>query len=109
MKTVINFEVYKKTWERLSKNKHFKYGAPFLAFIIGGSFALRYVTNIRFKYKPTVMMKEEASKMGIHIKSAEEVGDIEDHYKELQKLDIDNWENIRIPRPWEDGEGKEIV
>lgn len=42
--------------------------------------------------------REEAEKMGLH--KAKDVT-LEDTYEEIQKLDIDNWENKRGPRPWE--------
>lgn len=43
--------------------------------------------------------REQAEKMGL--RKAKEVT-LETAYNEIQKLDIDNWENIRGPRPWED-------
>lgn len=36
--------------------------------------------------------------MGLH---REKTVTLEDTYEEIQKLDIDNWENKRGPRPWE--------
>lgn len=45
--------------------------------------------------------REQAEKMGLH--KAKEVT-LETAYDDIQKLDIDNWENKRGPRPWEDAE-----
>lgn len=39
--------------------------------------------------------------MGLH--KAKEVT-LETAYDDIQKLDVDNWENKRGPRPWEDAE-----
>lgn len=36
------------------------------------------------------------------MKPPEEVT-IEAEYEKLKKIDIDNWENVRGPRPWEEG------
>lgn len=43
--------------------------------------------------------REEAEKMGLH---KERKVTLENVYEDIQKLDIDNWENKRGPRPWED-------
>lgn len=37
--------------------------------------------------------------MGLH---RENEVTLENAYEDIQKLDIDNWENKRGPRPWED-------
>lgn len=37
--------------------------------------------------------------MGLH---REKKVTLEDAYEDIQKLDIDNWENKRGPRPWEE-------
>lgn len=42
--------------------------------------------------------REEAKKMGLH---KDKDVTLETVYEDIQKLDIDNWENKRGPRPWE--------
>lgn len=37
--------------------------------------------------------------MGLH---REKEVTLESTYEEIQKIDIDNWENKRGPRPWEE-------
>lgn len=37
--------------------------------------------------------------MGLH---REKKVTLEDTYEDIQKLDIDHWENKRGPRPWEE-------
>ncbi|KAI8434179.1 hypothetical protein MSG28_012294 [Choristoneura fumiferana] len=83
----------------LSKRKSFRYGLPFLLFVVGGSFGLREWTQIRYQFSQVKgVSKAEAEKMGLH--KAKDVT-LEDTYEEIQQLDIDNWENKRGPRPWE--------
>ncbi|CAH1637363.1 unnamed protein product [Spodoptera littoralis] len=88
----------------LSKRKSFKYGLPFILFIVGGSFGLREWTQIRYQFsKVKGVSKEEAAKMGLN---KDKNVTLEQTYDEIQKLDIDNWENKRGPRPWEAVEEK---
>ncbi|XP_008116360.1 cytochrome c oxidase assembly protein COX16 homolog, mitochondrial isoform X2 [Anolis carolinensis] len=61
----------------LRKNKTLKYGVPMMLLIIGGSFGLREFTQIRY----------DALKL---------------HSKKLKDAKLDEWQNIRGPRPWED-------
>ncbi|XP_026749850.2 cytochrome c oxidase assembly protein COX16 homolog, mitochondrial [Galleria mellonella] len=83
----------------LRKKKSFKYGLPFLLFVLGGSFGLREWTQIRYQFSQVKgVSKQEAEKMGLH---RDKNVTLEDTYDEIQKLDIDNWENKRGPRPWE--------
>ncbi|XP_072938105.1 cytochrome c oxidase assembly protein COX16 homolog, mitochondrial [Epargyreus clarus] len=97
-----SMEYLKSTLATYSKRKSFKYGLPFILFVIGGSFGLREWTQIRYQFsKVKGITKEEAEKMGLH--RQREVT-LEKSYEEIQKLDIDNWENKRGPRPWESNE-----
>eukprot|EP00794_Sanderia_malayensis_P017379 gene17378-19118_t len=55
-----------------------RFGAPLLIFIVAGSFGLSEFTDIKIKKKD------------------------EKIHQEIQKeVNIDKWENIRGPRPWE--------
>lgn len=58
---------------------------------------LNYINRYQFS-KVKGVSNEEAAKMGLH-KSKKVT--LEQVYEEIQKLDIDNWENKRGPRPWE--------
>lgn len=62
------------------------------------SFCYRYQFS-----KVKGVSKDEAEKMGLH--KDKEVT-LETAYEEIKKLDIDNWENKRGPRPWEQNENK---
>ncbi|CAG9766652.1 unnamed protein product [Ceutorhynchus assimilis] len=81
--------------------KSVKYGLPFLVLIVGGSFGLKEFTQLRYQFrKVSPLSREESMKMGLEKKRPEEVT-LEIEYEKIKKLDIDNWEQIRGPRPWE--------
>lgn len=44
---------------------------------------------------------EEAKKHGIEMKRPGEVT-LESEYQKIQSMDIDNWVQVRGPRPWEE-------
>lgn len=57
----------------------------------------------RYEYsKKGSISREDFEREGIQMKPPEEVT-IEAEYEKLKKIDIDNWENVRGPRPWEEG------
>ncbi|XP_028040128.1 cytochrome c oxidase assembly protein COX16 homolog, mitochondrial [Bombyx mandarina] len=90
----------------ISKRRTFRYGVPFILFVVGGSFGLREWTQIRYQFSQVKgVSKEEAEKMGLH---REKTVSLDTAYEEIQKLDIDNWENKRGPRPWEINESKKL-
>ncbi|XP_069677320.1 cytochrome c oxidase assembly protein COX16 homolog, mitochondrial [Periplaneta americana] len=88
----------------LSQQKFFRYGVPFFVFVIGGSFGLKEFTRLRYEFsKQCPINPEMAEKHGVKMKKPGEVT-LESEYEKIKKLDIDNWENIRGPRPWEENE-----
>jgi len=97
---------------RISKSKHFRFGAPFFLFIFGGQYALRkfrevrYDSNINPRANKNLLSPEEAFS-DINQKAGKKVFEqsaksAEDELTDLdKKIDWDNWENKRGPRPWE--------
>lgn len=91
-------------------NKHFKFGLPFLIMVVGGSFCLEFYSQLRYdllKEKRVVTKTKEVLEVtGQKPKSLEM-----EHQDYLKKVDLDAWENIRGPRPWEDDnvEYKEMI
>ena len=84
------------------KKKSFKYGLPFLLFVVGGSFGLKQFTQLRYLFSKKHMFKpEDVEKLGIQMKKTDEVT-LESEFQKIKQLDLDNWSNIRGPRPWED-------
>lgn len=79
-----------------------KLGLPFMILMIGGSFGLREFTALRFQFRPvTSVSPEQMKKEGIYMKKRGEVT-LESEYEKIKDLDIDNWEQVRGPRPWEE-------
>ena len=85
------------------RSRLFKFGVPFFAVVIGGSFVLEQFAKIRYEYRRSQLLPKEVAEAGIKMRKPEEVT-LEKEFEKLQKLDIDNWENIRGPRPWEEEE-----
>ncbi|XP_012534378.1 cytochrome c oxidase assembly protein COX16 homolog, mitochondrial isoform X2 [Monomorium pharaonis] len=86
----------------MSRSKFWQYGIPFMVFILGGSFGLREFTELRYK-RQEYKLRDELEKKGIEMRQPEEIT-LEKEYEKLEKMDLENWENIRIPRPWEESE-----
>uniref|UniRef100_A0A069DVF8 Cytochrome c oxidase assembly protein COX16 homolog, mitochondrial n=1 Tax=Panstrongylus megistus TaxID=65343 RepID=A0A069DVF8_9HEMI len=94
-------ESFIRSFDKLRKQKSFKYGLPFLILMVGGSFGLREFTQLRYKFgKKQVIKPEELEEQGIDMKKPGEVT-LESEFNKIIALDIDNWENVRGPRPWE--------
>ncbi|XP_059208990.1 cytochrome c oxidase assembly protein COX16 homolog, mitochondrial [Centropristis striata] len=84
----------------LHKNKTLKYGVPMILLVVGGSFGLREFTQIRYddqrvkrKLDPSLEAKVNVQKQSVIL---------EEEYMKLEKTNLDEWKNIRGPRPWED-------
>lgn len=94
--------------QRLSKNRHLRYGAPFIGIILLGSgivskFAqLRYDTK-RVKYITDADIEKIEKETGGKIrKSPEESRSPEAIHAEYMRKDyVDDYECVRGPRPWE--------
>lgn len=70
--------------------------------IVGGSFGLREFASLRFQFRRvSTITPEEMKKHGIEMKKPGEVT-LESEYEKIKNLDIDNWEQVRGPRPWEE-------
>lgn len=81
------------------QSKLFRYFVPFMVLVVGGSFALREVAEVRYKYRniSSYDIRKDFKKSGIEMKKS---APLEEIYEEMQKnVDINNWENVRIPRP----------
>ncbi|KAL6105219.1 cox16 [Pungitius sinensis] len=83
----------------LQKNKTVKYGVPMLLLVIGGSFGLREFTQIRYdaqrirkRLDPSLEAKVNLEKQAVML---------EEEYERMKQVNLDEWKNIRGPRPWE--------
>jgi len=89
-----------------SQRKIIKYGLPFLVMMLGGSFALKEFTQLRYQFaKKVTINPKEMNDIGIKMKEYGEVT-LETEYEKIKLIDIDNWENVRGPRPWEEQPAK---
>lgn len=84
----------------LFKNKFLRFGVPFIIMIVGGSFGLKEFSQVRYDHrKIRFISPEELKKQGIEMKPRGSVT-IESEYKKLiEKVNLDDYENKRIPRP----------
>lgn len=86
----------------LTKNRHFKFGLPFMIAVVGGSFGLQYYSQLRYDIyneRHTVTKTQALQKI---LTDPEKQVTIEEEYENYKKtVDLDNWQNIRGPRPWE--------
>ncbi|XP_054712311.1 cytochrome c oxidase assembly protein COX16 homolog, mitochondrial-like [Uloborus diversus] len=87
--------------QRLQKRKHVKYGVPFVLLLVIGSFGIEKFASLRYEFRRNETLKpENLEKLGIKKKKVV----LEEEYEEYKKIDIDSWENIRGPRPWEESQ-----
>lgn len=93
------------------KSTHFRYGLPFLITIVGGSFGLQYYSQLRYDIQNERHIVTKTKELRDMIGPAKPVS-VEEEYEEYKKnVDIDNWKNVRGPRPWEtdDTNYKEMI
>ncbi|VVC44296.1 Cytochrome c oxidase assembly protein COX16 [Cinara cedri] len=82
------------------KNKFLRFGAPFILLIIGGSFGLREFAQIRYDYRKVQLISpEELRKQGIEMKPRGSVTIETEYQKLLEQVNLEHYENKRIPRP----------
>uniref|UniRef100_A0A1X7VK45 Cytochrome c oxidase assembly protein COX16 homolog, mitochondrial n=1 Tax=Amphimedon queenslandica TaxID=400682 RepID=A0A1X7VK45_AMPQE len=83
-------------------NGFLKVGLPMILFLVAGSYGLTQFTSIRIKKrdeKNRMLTAEET----LSFQKAKKVVVVEEEYEQLmESLDINNWENKRGPRPWEE-------
>ncbi|XP_077291518.1 cytochrome c oxidase assembly protein COX16 homolog l(3)neo43 [Arctopsyche grandis] len=90
------------TAKRTVRGRFFKRGLPFISLILILPLGVQKFANLRYEYsKGGAITFEEAEKQGIKMKKPGEVT-LETEFNKVKNLDIDNWEPIRIPRPWDE-------
>nr|CAI5858598.1 unnamed protein product [Callosobruchus analis] len=88
--------------QKIFKRRLFRYGIPFFVLMIGGSLGLKEFTQLRYQFsKVSKIRPDELQKVGIEMKKPGEVT-LESEFEKIKNLDIENWEQIRGPRPWEE-------
>lgn len=67
-----------------------------------------FQSNYRYKYrKVKVATEKDLEEFGIKMKTPSEEITLEGEYEKLKEMDIDSWEQVRGPRPWEENFGTE--
>ncbi|KAM8916922.1 cytochrome c oxidase assembly protein COX16 homolog, mitochondrial [Spinachia spinachia] len=84
----------------LQKNKTVKYGVPMLLLVFGGSFGLREFTQIRYDAQRIRRRLDPSLEAKVNIEKQSVM--LEEEYEKLKQVNLDEWKNIRGPRPWED-------
>jgi len=95
---------------RLQQNKHFMYGAPFLGLVLISSRVVSNFAQIRYDAKKSTSFRDEDfHKYGLK-KTPEEYNTLEYHYEKYKKdTNLDDYEIVRGPRPWEDPNSDEAT
>lgn len=89
------------SWKKLKANKHFKYGLPFLLSVVGSSVALMHYSQVKYDIKNERHIISKTKELQAMIGPVKQVS-LEEEYEHYKKtVDLDNWKNIRGPRPWE--------
>lgn len=84
----------------LQKNKTLKYGVPMLLLVVGGSFGLQEFTQIRYDSQKIRKRLDPSLEAKVNIQRQPVI--LEEEYEKLKETNLDEWKNIRGPRPWED-------
>ncbi|XP_033498937.1 cytochrome c oxidase assembly protein COX16 homolog, mitochondrial [Epinephelus lanceolatus] len=88
------------TLKALRKNKTVKYGVPMLLLVVGGSFGLREFTQIRYDAQKIRKKLDPSLEAKVNVQKQSAI--LEEEYEKLREVNLDEWKNIRGPRPWED-------
>ncbi|KAK5886834.1 hypothetical protein CesoFtcFv8_017831 [Champsocephalus esox] len=88
------------TLKALKKNKTMKYGVPMLLLVVGGSFGLREFTQIRYDSQRIRKKLDPSLEAQVNVERQPVI--LEEEYEKIKKVNMEEWRNIRGPRPWED-------
>ncbi|XP_054759096.1 cytochrome c oxidase assembly protein COX16 homolog, mitochondrial-like [Lytechinus pictus] len=91
-----------KLLQAIKKNSFLRYGLPMLVLVIGGAYGLKEFRSLRYEIidkRKTVDPETEARMKQLQ---KEKKASVAEEYEKMQQSDLDNWHNIRGPRPWED-------
>jgi len=92
----------------ISNSKFVKQFVPFFALILGAFYGMSEFRKINYKYSKNnkeMIYREQFNKLGVKeedFQSKTAVSLEEEYEKMMKKIDLNNWNNIRGPRPWED-------
>ncbi|XP_030299663.1 cytochrome c oxidase assembly protein COX16 homolog, mitochondrial [Sparus aurata] len=84
----------------LRRNKTVRYGVPMLLLVVGGSFGLKEFTQIRYDEQKIRKKLDPSLEAKVNVQKQSAI--LEEEYEKLKEANLDEWKNIRGPRPWED-------
>lgn len=65
----------------------------------------KFIFSLKYKTDKQRVTPKELAELGIVMKSNDSIT-LESEYEKVKKIDIDNWVQIRGPRPWEEDFGE---
>ncbi|CAK6975596.1 cytochrome c oxidase assembly protein COX16 homolog%2C mitochondrial [Scomber scombrus] len=68
--------------------------------VVGGSFGLREFTQIRYDAQKIKKKLDPSLEARVNVQKQSVI--LEEEYDKLREKNMDEWKNIRGPRPWED-------
>lgn len=96
-------DTIKNRFRNLFLKRQIRYGLPFLTFLTVGWLGLQEFARIRYDFKKKFGMTSEfQDKMENAGKTKNKQLSIEEEFEKLSGKDLDDWYNIRGPRPGED-------
>ncbi|XP_071832995.1 cytochrome c oxidase assembly protein COX16 homolog, mitochondrial-like [Apostichopus japonicus] len=100
----------RKIWNSAKRSSFLKYGFPMLILIVGGSFGLKEFRTLRYDIIDKRRKVDPETEAEHNPRRKTEKVSIESEYQKLQGQNLDDWRNIRGPRPWENSkEFQEIL
>lgn len=88
------------------KNRNVRYGVPFVILALAAQQGIQQFSVIRYEFRVTtgqsIDHKKEIERVEARMKPVNKRQSLEEMYEDIKKLDIDNWENIRGPRFFEE-------
>jgi cytochrome c oxidase assembly protein subunit 16 len=103
----------RKMKSKLFQSSNFKNFIPFVVLTVGAFYLVERFRKFGYQYgksKGQVIYKEQLEKAGMKPTDYQAITaeSLQDEYeKMMKKLDINNWENKRVPRPWEENFDKD--
>ncbi|XP_028421150.1 cytochrome c oxidase assembly protein COX16 homolog, mitochondrial isoform X2 [Perca flavescens] len=77
-----------------------KLTAAKMLLVVGGSFGLREFTQIRYDAQRIRKKLDPSLEAKVNVQKQSAM--LEEEYEKLKEVNLEEWKNIRGPRPWED-------
>ncbi|KAI1707358.1 cytochrome c oxidase assembly protein COX16 domain-containing protein [Ditylenchus destructor] len=108
-KPQIHYGTLKELQRGKPKFKILKGALPLFAFMFGSAYTISHYQSVRFSVSEQNSeknfledVKDRLAAKGKEVKNKS----VDDIYTEVSKIDTENWENVRAPRPYEKTDAK---